>query len=112
MLVSRDGGRTWQQQAGPPLVQLAWPDAASFWGLDAEGNTYLSADAGETWQQRTALPGSPLAFLATPDALYAAVHIEDGVIIHVSVDGGESWQVHYRDPPRVRPDNAGSTASP
>ena len=112
MLMSRDGGRSWQPHPAPPLVHLAWTDATNFWGLDADGNTYLSADAGETWIQRTSLPASPQAFVATSDTLYAAVHVEDGIVIHLSVDGGESWQVHYRDPPRIRINNASSTASP
>ena len=104
-LISKDGGRSWQQHAGPPLQHLAWPQAASFWGLDAEGNTYLSADAGQTWEQRTSLAAAPQAFLATETALYAAVKSEDGIVIHVSFDGGLSWQVHYRDPPRVTIDS-------
>ena len=98
LLLSRDGGSTWQPRDGPRLQHLAWPGADSFWAVDDASNTYLSADAGETWEQREPLPGAAQAFVATIGAVYAGVRTDDGVIVYSSSDGARSWQVHYRDP--------------
>lgn len=95
---SVDGGRSWSDADGPALVVLSWPAGSGAWGADAEGKVWRASASG--WERAGTLPGSPQAFLATDDALFAAVHDEGGLTtIHRSRDGGESWQLRYRDEP-------------
>ncbi|MBA3311612.1 MAG: exo-alpha-sialidase [Nocardioidaceae bacterium] len=93
---STDGGRTWTDADGPPLVTLAWDIDAGLWGADPIGAVWHHD--GSAWAQTGALVGAPQAFLATPDALYAAAHDADDVTgIYRSTDDGRTWELRYRD---------------
>jgi hypothetical protein len=97
LVESNDGGRTWSDLAGPALLTLSWDADAGLWGADSSGVVFQHEDGD--WTQPGALPGSPQAFLATGDGLYAAAHDADGVTaIYQSTDGGVTWDLRYRDP--------------
>ena len=97
LLDSTDGGRSWNAVDGPGLVVLSWDADSGLWGAEPNGTVWHRRDA--TWEQAGELPGEPQAFLATTDALYAAVHDADEVTaIYQSTDGGDTWKVRYRDP--------------
>lgn len=97
LIESTDGGRTWNASDGPPLVALSWHADGGLWGADAAGAVWRLED-GE-WERAGQLPGEPQAFLATGDALYAAVHDDrDLTGIFSSTDDGRSWDLRYRDP--------------
>ncbi|MGH9214620.1 MAG: F510_1955 family glycosylhydrolase [Acidimicrobiales bacterium] len=95
---STDGGRTWGAAGGPALVVLSWDADAGLWGADPAGEVW-HRDAGG-WTQAGELAGTPQAFLATPDALYAAAgdHNTNRTGIYSSNDGGRTWELRYRDP--------------
>lgn len=93
---SVDGGRTWNGSEGPQLVTLSCDRDAGLWGADLGGIVWHRV--GSEWNRAGALPGEPQALLATPDALYAAAHDENGVTgIYRSTDDGRSWDLRYRD---------------
>jgi hypothetical protein len=94
---STDGGRSWQPSDGPTLLTLSWDPDAGLWGAEPDRHVWRN-DAAE-WAQAGRLPGQPQALLATPDALYAAVHdAGDVTAIYRSTDDGATWQLRYRDP--------------
>ncbi len=96
---STDGGRTWTAADGPPLVTIAWDAEAGLWGSAADGAVWHHS--GSAWTQTGTLVGEPQAFLATPDALYAAAHDPDDVTgIYRSTDDGRTWELRYRDTPQ------------
>jgi photosystem II stability/assembly factor-like uncharacterized protein len=96
LLESTDGGRTWDQLDGPQLLAVSWQADAGLWGADPDGVVWRRAGAG--WERAGKLPGEPQAFLATGDALYAAVHDEADVTgIYRSTDDGRTWILRYRD---------------
>lgn len=91
LLVSGDGGRTWQPEPGPAVAFLSWSDQG-LWAAQIEGQVLESPDGGATWQPRRQLPGKAAALLASGDTLYAATQ-EAG--IYRSSDGGRSWRTLY-----------------
>jgi len=96
VIVSRDGGRTWQQLAagasGPVdfhAMDVSAADPDVIYGL--YGSVQVSRDGGGTWE----IAGSPLADVfdlaasaVDTDLVYAATR--NGIM--VSRDAGESWQ--------------------
>jgi hypothetical protein len=97
LLLSRDGGRTWQPDEARPLRLVEWPQAGTIWGVDEQGNVFLSHEPGAAWVQQGTLPGPAEAFLADRGSLYAAVFEDPGIAIYTSADA-KSWQQIYRDP--------------
>jgi hypothetical protein len=96
LIESSDGGRTWGDADGPQLVTVSWDPEAGLWGADPAGAVWHRV--GSDWEQAGTLPGEPQAFLATPDALYAAAHDDDDVAaIYRSTDDGVTWDLRYRD---------------
>jgi len=90
LMVSSDGGRTWQQRSSPaPVFSLAIdprdPDTTV---AATERGLYTSTDAGRTWQ---ALRPDTAGLLAWPsrDALYL---VEGTGAVQVSADAGRRWQ--------------------
>ena len=96
LIESSDGGRTWQQGDGPPLVVLSWDADAGLWGAASDGAVWRLA--GDDWQQTGELGGEPQALLATSDGLYAAAFDanQTTVILRSDLDG-RTWRVRYRD---------------
>lgn len=94
---STDGGRTWVDAEGPDLVVVSWDAEAGLWGAERGGAVWHQTTSG--WDQVGEVPGGVQAFLATADALYAAVHDANEVTaIYQSADSGDTWDVLYRDP--------------
>lgn len=99
LIESTDGGRTWATAESPALVALSWDAGAGLWGAEAGGAVWRRD--GDDWEQASDLPGQPQAFLATADALYAAVHdTEERTAIYQSSDQGRTWDLRYRDTAR------------
>lgn len=92
---SRDGGRSWEALSAPALTFLSWQPDTAIWAVTERGVLFVSVDAGGGWQQVGAIQGKPNAFLAAGERLYVSVH-EGGIF--VSVDGGKTWRLRYRDP--------------
>lgn len=94
---SADGGRTWQPLSGPMLVAMSWHAAAGLVGADADGAVHRSTDGGASWSRVGELPGSPQAFLAAADTLYAAADDDGRTGIYQSTDEGRTWRLRYQD---------------
>lgn len=93
---SGDGGRTWNDIDGPQLVAVSWDREAGLWGADSGGVVWHRES--EEWTRAGGLPGSPQAFLATNDALYAAASEDNASTgIYRSTDDGRTWDLRYRD---------------
>ena len=93
---SSDGGRIWTDTDGPQLVTISWDPEAGLWGADSDGIVWHRA--GSEWNRAGELPGEPQTFLATPDALYAAAHDDNGATgIYRSNDDSRTWDLRYRD---------------
>lgn len=96
LIESTDGGRTWHQADGPQLVVVSWDPDAGLWGADPGGIVWRFD--GPDWGRTGTLPGQPQAFLATPDALYAAAADQSAITgIYESTDEGRTWDLLYRD---------------
>lgn len=96
---STDGGRTWNRTDGPLFLALSWDPDAGLWGADPGGAVWHHT--GDDWEQAGSVPGDPQALLATPDALYTAVHDgADMTRIYRSTDEGRTWELRYRDADR------------
>jgi hypothetical protein len=91
LLVSGDGGRTWQPRPGPAVAFLSW-DEGRLWAAEVDGRVFRSTDGGVTWEERTPLPGAA-ALLAFDGDLYAAT--PDAEIVRSS-DEGRSWRTVYQ----------------
>jgi len=89
LLVSDDGGRSWQERSPPePLLSLAIaPDDPDRVVASGEEALYTSKDAGRGW--RPIGEGSGLLAWPKPDALFVARL--DGMVAR-SADAGLSWQ--------------------
>jgi len=96
LLVSRDGGRTWQSTAlqNADAMALAAPSANPQVMYAAGHDVFLkSTDAGQTWQPvGTNLPGTDMhGFAVDPqDANHVFAHVV-GSGIFDSQDGGTTW---------------------
>jgi hypothetical protein len=91
VLVSGDGGRSFQQHITPqePMVDLEVDPAQPLRMLIASDQTvYRSLDGGDHWRPIARSPGTHLAWPAA-GALYRA---EGTGTISVSRDGGDSWR--------------------
>lgn len=91
VLISGDGGRTFQERVTPPepMVELEVdPGDPGRMLLASEQTTFRSEDGGNRWRPLARSPGTRLAWPA-PDTLYRA---EGAGAISVSADGGDSWR--------------------
>jgi hypothetical protein len=94
VLISADGGRSWQPVAGAPgLVAVAWSDTA-VWGVDGSGALHRSED-GLVWIERARLQGEPETLGVDGDDLYVALTEEGRSVVRRSTDRGASWDVLY-----------------
>jgi hypothetical protein len=93
LVASDDGGRSWQEVDGPPLVRLAWSDPDRLWGVAGDGVVWHSPDRGSSWREAGAVDGGPEALLDAGDRLVLAA----GGAILESTDDGATWQERHRD---------------
>jgi len=63
LVVSREGGRTWQRQEGPDAVTVSW-QGRDLRAATGDGAVQRSHDGGETWAVAGELPGEPHVLLA------------------------------------------------
>lgn len=91
---STDGGQSWEQLGGTPLVFLDWEDTGDLWGIDSNGAVMRSTDGGETWEARGAIGQAPAALLAVAGKLYAA---DQTGTIYQSDDSGATWRVIFQE---------------
>ncbi len=96
---SEDGGRTWNTVAGAPtFAVLAWPSAASLYGVTPGGTVARSADGGATWRARGDTGGEPEAMTVDvrggQEVLYVAA-AERGIL--ASRDGGATFTTRYSE---------------
>jgi hypothetical protein len=93
VLLSTDGGRSWQEvEHAPALMFVAWPADSGIWGIAPHGALMHSSDAA-AWLERGRLPGrGPEALTVAGETLYVATTTG----IHRSTDGGRKWDLRYR----------------
>jgi len=77
---------------------MSWDPDAGLRGAEPTGAVWRHN--GGRWTQAVEPAGPPQAFLATPDALYAAAgeHATDRTGIYTSTDDAITWELRYRDP--------------
>jgi hypothetical protein len=109
VLVSADGGRTFQQHITPqePMVDLEVdPDQPRRMLIASDQTEYRSEDGGDHWRPLARSPGAHLAWPAA-DTLYRA---EGNGTVSVSADGGDTWRPVGRvhgEPARLKALDAG-----
>lgn len=99
LILSSDGGRSWQPTDGPALVFVAWNEDSGVWGLDPGGQMFNDASGlgSGPWTRVAELEARPEALLVRGSEIYAAVMSDDATEIRHSTDGGQTWKVRYRD---------------
>lgn len=98
LLLSRDGGRTFQPLPAPAAIaELAWAQDGTLYAASLTGRLYASTDEGRNWSLRSEELGVPEAMLAGParNELYVAA---TGTGIRRSTDGGATFSTLYRTP--------------
>lgn len=94
LLRSRNGGRSWDQVADAPLLQVVgWADAGrTVAGVTPGGEVWTSADGADTWTHGAGLGEAPQAVAADgtgEGSLRIVVVTEAG--LYESVDGGRTF---------------------
>jgi len=110
LYITRDGGRTWQEQAIPlpPELQKAWATAEVprffnaregilpvRFSLDTGGMVrvfYSTSDGGETWSPLSSLKEASAFDFVSPQRGWVAAPSGDGGLVMQTTDGGKSWQ--------------------
>lgn len=87
VVLSADGGRTWQATEAPALDRLSWHEDDRLIGIGIDGRVWRSSDAAATWEKLGIVTGRAGALLDTGEQLYAAV----GEAILRSADDGRTW---------------------
>jgi photosystem II stability/assembly factor-like uncharacterized protein len=90
ILVSRDGGRSFETRTPPaaPIDVVVDPGDAEHWAVSTEEGTFVSSDGGDSWRPRDTTPGARLVW-PEEDALYS---FDRNGGVHVSADGGRSFE--------------------
>lgn len=101
VLVSRNGGQTWQQAAGvpanAPISTIAQdPQRSAYVYVGTKQTLYVSHDGGEKWQRRGGnLPyGDYACILINPengDEIFVGNAWENGGGVYRSVNAGDTW---------------------
>ena len=89
ILRSEDGGETWKKvsDAGPGGPALVASDGSIYWPVLWKSGLIKSIDRGLTWKQlKTPTTSTPIEL---PGKRLAAA---GGEQVHISTDGGETWQ--------------------
>lgn len=84
---SRDGGQTWQELDGPPLVEIDW-SALEAVGITPDGAVWRSVD-GLSWTEIGRAPGPTEALAVSGDAIYVVGPTGN---VFVSRDRAATWQ--------------------
>ena len=66
ILVSRDGGQTWEKRTPPqaPIDVVVDPDDPQQWAVSTEQGTFVSTDGGGSWRPRDTTFGARLTWPA------------------------------------------------
>jgi hypothetical protein len=90
VLVSRDGGRTFERKTPPaaPIDVVVDPGDPQHWAVSTDQGTFVSTNGGDSWRPRDTTFGARLTWPAK-DALYS---VDRGGKLRVSQDGGRSWE--------------------
>jgi photosystem II stability/assembly factor-like uncharacterized protein len=93
ILVSHDGGATWQQQAklAASLRGVRFADAQNGWAVGSEGRTYRTTDGGATWTEQTAHDWNGGQVIDTTDPLYPSGKTQPTFTGFVLVAPGKGW---------------------
>ena len=100
ILVTTDGGKTWQQQdSGTDLAlyDVEFPDAQTGWISGQDGLLLKSEDSGETWQQQDSGAAVSLLSLQFLDPDHGWAVGAQATYVRTT-DGGQSWQSGYIEP--------------
>ena len=91
LLVSRDGGRSFQERSAPGVALDADVDPSKPGRIviATDQGVFVSSNAGANWRQRDVLSGSAHLAWSQDGPLF---RIEAGGAVRVSEDGGASWQ--------------------
>lgn len=102
LLVTRDGGQTWQQVAGiPPTAPINVieqdPQRSAYVYVGTTQALYVSRDGGEQWMRRggNLPPGTYTSILINPrntDEIFVGDAWERGGGVYRSADAGETWE--------------------
>lgn len=96
VVVSDDGGRTWERvDSAPAVAALAWGESG-LWAVDSSGRVHEGARGGSAWEQVGALGGRPQAMTLDRGRLYVAVEEGDRTMIYDSADDGRTWRLRHR----------------
>ena len=90
LLVSRDGGRTFQERAAPgvALAVVLDPAEPDHIVITTQDGVFVSANAGANWRQRDVLTGPAHLARSQDGPLF---RIEAGGAVQASEDGGTTW---------------------
>ena len=90
VLVSRDGGVTFEKRTPPqlPIDVVVDPSDPEHWAVSTEQGTFLSTNGGQSWRPRDPSSGARLAW-PTKDKLYS---LERNGQLRVSSNGGQSFE--------------------
>jgi hypothetical protein len=96
LLVTSDGGRSWQPVGEPDRGMLRvvdFTDAQTGWGATG-GHVFRTVDGGRTWRSADPPCGGEAVCFTGPDDGWAAT----GPHVYRTTDGGDSWQPAFTAP--------------
>ena len=99
LLVTTDGGETWDEQASgtsADLNDLKFVDVGHGWAVGASGSIIATADGGLTWSRQSSDVTGNLVAVDFVDQSRGAVCGPGGVC--ATVDGGHTWSSHGSGP--------------
>src|SRR3954451_11790424 len=90
VLVSRDGGKSFEKKTPPalPIDVVVDPSDPQHWAVSTEQGTFVSANGGDSWRPRDTTFGARLVW-PSKDALYS---VDRNGKVRVSRDGGRRWE--------------------
>lgn len=100
ILLTADGGKTWQQKdAGTDLAlyDVEFPDEQTGWISGQDGLLLKTEDGGETWQQKDTDAVVPLLSLQFLDKNHGWATGAQATYLRTT-NGGESWESGYIEP--------------
>lgn len=102
VLLSRDDGRSWQQQPAPTranLTAVTFVDAARGWAVGHDEVILRTTDGGHSWSRVHFAPERQQPLLAVSfDAAGHGLAVGAFSTVYRSIDGGASWQAARFEP--------------